>query len=580
MSEKIRVGNDIDITWSLIDEEEQPYVVEGRDVSVEVVIADKKRYRVKDLDLDGNSIHFVYWGKDQKYTGICQLKFIENDGEKEMVTFDIPDAFTLVAHSWQTASAPENERVQISFVTVTSNLMSKVGPAAGFGEITASVDENSGTPYVDVETSGPNSAKNISFSFHNLRGESIYDFAVKYGHFVGTEEEFEAEYQAALQAARDAATAANATNEEVIAAEALRVVAERNRELNESARSDAEATRVSSEQSRENNEVARRTAESARATAEYGRESAESSRVADEQSRVSAETDRVAAESGRAIAEAGRQSAETARSTAEASRVSAEQSRADAESARSSAESSRVAAESAREGAEAGRVSAETAREEQATLDHERAESDHESIAEMQDDVDSLNARVAEMQPSFPWSDDFLWMDEQAWPKENGGGGGGDVDILKLLHSAPTFMKRGGKRSDTWTYHVYHPLMDQEGAEIVLMRYSKRNRKKARGVYKKGFGVASGGKHSEYFVFSAETSYADFYDFCNSNLTQQNLGRHFGIALRIPNPDYTGPATLLKNATFRGVQESLYSDILPIKVSHDGVKDVWGIGLI
>lgn len=178
MSEKIRVGNDIDITWSLIDEEEQPYVVEGRDVSVEVVIADKKRYRVKDLDLDGNSIHFVYWGKDQKYTGICQLKFIENDGEKEMVTFDIPDAFTLVAHSWQTASAPENERVQISFVTVTSNLMSKVGPAAGFGEVTASVDGNVGTPYVDVETSGPNSAKNISFAFHNLKGEKGEDSTV------------------------------------------------------------------------------------------------------------------------------------------------------------------------------------------------------------------------------------------------------------------------------------------------------------------------------------------------------------------------------------------------------------------
>ena len=177
MSEKIRVGNDIDITWQLIDEDEQPYIVEGKDVSVEIVIADKKRYRAKELDLTGNSIHFVYWGKDQKNTGVCQLKFIENDGEKEMVTFDIPDAFTMVPHSWQTGGAPENERVQISFVTVTSNLHTKqgppgpAGPAAEVGNVTATIDgDNTQSPAVNVVTSGPDTRKNIEFQFHNLQG--------------------------------------------------------------------------------------------------------------------------------------------------------------------------------------------------------------------------------------------------------------------------------------------------------------------------------------------------------------------------------------------------------------------------
>ncbi len=45
------------------------------------------------------------------------------------------------------------------------------GKDAGFGTITASADSNTGNPSVDVSTSGPNTAKNISFAFHGLKGE-------------------------------------------------------------------------------------------------------------------------------------------------------------------------------------------------------------------------------------------------------------------------------------------------------------------------------------------------------------------------------------------------------------------------
>ena len=57
------------------------------------------------------------------------------------------------------------------------NLGNVVGPpgisggVAGFGTVTAIVDNNVGTPSVTVATSGPDTAKNFSFTFKNLKGQ-------------------------------------------------------------------------------------------------------------------------------------------------------------------------------------------------------------------------------------------------------------------------------------------------------------------------------------------------------------------------------------------------------------------------
>lgn len=174
MSQKIRIGNDIYIRWSLLDEESQPYIMTGRDVSIELDVG-TKRVRIKEFEAEGNTLIFTYYGKDQKYTGSYALKFIENDGEKEMVTFDIKDAFALVEHSWLAVDEGETpETVQLEFVTVTSNIMERIGPpgpSGKVGEVTAEVDANVGTPSVDVSTSGPDEQKDIHFAFHNLKGE-------------------------------------------------------------------------------------------------------------------------------------------------------------------------------------------------------------------------------------------------------------------------------------------------------------------------------------------------------------------------------------------------------------------------
>lgn len=216
-------------------------------------------------------------------------------------------------------------------------------------------------------------------------GQSIYDLAVKYHHFVGTEEEFEKQYQDALAAANDAAAAASATDEEIKANELSRVSAE-------NGRVSAEQSRVSAEQSRVSAESARVSAESERVSAESSRELAEATRDTNESGRVTAENGRVSAEQARVSAEQSRlqqfEALKTDMNTAidnvdaKAAEIEEDIVGYEAnEAARVSAEQSRVSAESSRVSAESARVTAETERVAQASSDHTRAETDHGTAA-------------------------------------------------------------------------------------------------------------------------------------------------------------------------------------------------------
>ena len=80
-------------------------------------------------------------------------------------------------------SDPDNSKLyvkgdtQYDFVTDLSGAQGIQGPQgnpgtdAGFGNVTATVDSTTGTPQVSVQADGPNTAKNISFSFTGLKGE-------------------------------------------------------------------------------------------------------------------------------------------------------------------------------------------------------------------------------------------------------------------------------------------------------------------------------------------------------------------------------------------------------------------------
>lgn len=202
-------------------------------------------------------------------------------------------------------------------------------------------------------------------------GQSIYDLAVKYKHFEGTEAEFEAEYQVALQAARTAAEGASAVETQVQAAEASRVAAETQRASAESERISAESERVS--------------AEDLRIAAEQTRES-------EELIRQDQETERAENERSRTTSETTRENAETTRQSNELSRTQQFQAlKTDMQTAIQNvdAKAAEIAEdiedyeqnETARVSAENARATAETAREQQSASDHSRAESDHSTAS-------------------------------------------------------------------------------------------------------------------------------------------------------------------------------------------------------
>ena len=66
-----------------------------------------------------------------------------------------------------TTSGPDSAKdIDFNF----KNLKGETGDAAGFGAVVATVDNNVGIPSVNVVTSGPDTAKDINFAFKNLKG--------------------------------------------------------------------------------------------------------------------------------------------------------------------------------------------------------------------------------------------------------------------------------------------------------------------------------------------------------------------------------------------------------------------------
>lgn len=133
---RIRIGNDINVRWSILTAEGTPYELTGRDIRVfaEVSVKSDMRFmsphtesqEIEDFTIEGNVIRFTFAGREQERTGVYALCFIENDGEPAMVTFDLRGAFELVPHSWQEGQG-DTTTIETENVSLTSRL-SEVNP--------------------------------------------------------------------------------------------------------------------------------------------------------------------------------------------------------------------------------------------------------------------------------------------------------------------------------------------------------------------------------------------------------------------------------------------------------------------
>ena len=122
---KIRLGNDVIVRWSIYDRE-NPYILEGRNLSVELQIGANVKKSITDYNISGNIIVFCYPGREQKFAGAAVLKLVENAGQKDMRTLDVRNAFVLVHHSWETGGEDDGSRSRTETVSLTSQIESGI----------------------------------------------------------------------------------------------------------------------------------------------------------------------------------------------------------------------------------------------------------------------------------------------------------------------------------------------------------------------------------------------------------------------------------------------------------------------
>ena len=180
MKKKMK-GNDLRFNWSVKDGDGNPFSVEEKDLTL-VLRGPHGAVPVGDVTFEDNVVSFTFFGKDQKDFGIYTAVLIENAGNALMKTVDFVGAVELVAHTIQEGGSTGSQ-LSIDTVDLESTLV--------------------------VGIPGP-------------RGFSIYEFAVKYMGFEGTEREFWEWFKAAKDAADTAAGNAAAAQSRIEESERAR----------------------------------------------------------------------------------------------------------------------------------------------------------------------------------------------------------------------------------------------------------------------------------------------------------------------------------------------------------------------
>lgn len=93
-----RIGKDLRISWRVTTNGEHGPLA-GRDLRLEV--SDGVYNTVMPFLADGDTIHFTWYGREQKHTGTYSFVLWENPGQDNQTIIDYCNAIELVAHSCQ-----------------------------------------------------------------------------------------------------------------------------------------------------------------------------------------------------------------------------------------------------------------------------------------------------------------------------------------------------------------------------------------------------------------------------------------------------------------------------------------------
>ena len=325
--EKIRLGNDIEMRWSIFTRDGDnrvPYDLEGRALTLSVV--NRKGESEIEFFTEGNIVTGVFRGRDQKILGKHGVILRENNGEDGMRTVDACDAFELVACSCEEALGSPGT-IQLFHLTFDTTV----------GAITGTID-----PILNYEAEQAEAERKANEIVRKADEEQRIENE--------NQRNADETLRKIAEEARESAEQERIVNEDLRKAdEAERKTNEESRVQNESERVSSEEERLYAESIRVANENARIASEAKRAEAETARIEAEDKRIVSEKSRLSAESSRIANEDSRRANEDSRLSAEEKRLYAESIRVSSELERASAEEERKITEEERQIAEEKRQ---------------------------------------------------------------------------------------------------------------------------------------------------------------------------------------------------------------------------------------
>ena len=180
---KKRIGNDLRFNWSISDGDGSPFSVEEKDLTLVVREIHGPPVPVADISFEGNVVFFSFLGKDQKKCGKYMAILIENAGKALMKTVDTIDIVELVPHTAQEAGEANCSHLSVETIDLESSII--------------------------VGIPGP-------------RGKSMYEYAVKYMGFEGTEQDFWLWYKQAKDDADEAAANARDAQHSIEASESER----------------------------------------------------------------------------------------------------------------------------------------------------------------------------------------------------------------------------------------------------------------------------------------------------------------------------------------------------------------------